>query len=125
MAVIVFCIPLVVICYLVFTAKSRVRRYVLAALILLIALWAYRGLRWDPRFDIKTLGGLTPNQVISLLGPPTVDPRNYKPNGWTPAEEMAGDPLKFFYEDGYGWLGQEYAIIFRQDKVAEVKRGTK
>jgi hypothetical protein len=88
-----------------------------------LAIWIYRGIRWDPRFSTQNLRGLTPEQVVDHLGPPDVDPRKYNSNPWKPADEVAGEPLKFFYERG--WLGQEYMVVFKQDHVDSVARAVK
>jgi hypothetical protein len=105
------------------TAHFRLySRYIGTAILLIIGFWAYCGVRWNPKFDINALRGLTPNQVVSQLGTPNYDLRNA---GWKPADEQTGDLLKLFYDDRGGWLGQEYEIIFSQNKVIEVKKATK
>ena len=102
--------------------RRLIFRWFLLTSSILVGTCAYRGLRWDPRFTMNRLGGLTPKQVISVLGPPTVDQRL---QGWTPSDEKTGSFLHFFYVDPYGWEGQEYGITFSHNRVVEVRRATK
>jgi hypothetical protein len=101
------------------------RIWPIAPLLLLtvLAICTYRGVRWDPRFSAQNLNGLTPHQVVKRVGPPDVDPRADRQHAWTPADEAAGEPLKFFYDRG--WAGQEYMIVFKHDHVVSVSRAVK
>ena len=105
------------------------RRYwrIAAFLILLLAagIYFYAGARPDPRFSLTTLQGMTPEQVISRLGPPRIDQRLPQWGGWNARSENELGPLKFYYYDRYGWKGYEYAIIFKDNHVADVRYGTK
>jgi len=103
-------------------ARTRVGALLLFVFVTVFALWAYRGLRWDPRFTLEKLGGLTPDQVISAVGRPTEDERTL---GWKPSDESARQYLHFFYDDRWGWEGQEYAVIFKGNRVVEVRRAIK
>jgi hypothetical protein len=90
-----------------------------------VAIYFYYGLRPDPRFKVASLRGLTTAQVITRLGQPRIDGRAPAWGAWTPAKEPDLGPLKFYYYEKYGWKGYEYAIIFKNDKVVDVKIGTK
>jgi len=102
-------------------------------------LWKY--LLWgadtpDPVVSMDAIGGLTPEQVISRLGPPDSDPRNpvrgappgYKP--WT--SEAEDGPLQLLYNDGdfpdsffHPHFGHDYSIIFENGRVSQVVCGRK
>ena len=104
--------------------RKPLKRAAAVALLLLFAVWAYRGIRGDSRFNADKLIGLTPEQAIARLGPPDYDPRTLTP-GWTPADEASGDPLKIFYDDRWSWLGNEYMIVFQGGRVVDVKTARK
>ena len=105
-------------------AKLRKKSFYIKLLIVLFVLvWVYRGLQWDPRITTNKLRGLTPNQVVAILGSPHVDPRRPEFGGWK--NEDADGPLILYYDDRFGLLGQGYAVIFHNGRVAEVKRGEK
>jgi hypothetical protein len=64
---------------------------------------------------MEKLNGLNPDQVIANLGSPDFgDPRGTR---WT--SEATDGPLYLYYHGGFN---QEYAILFKDNRVAEVKR---
>ena len=89
-----------------------------APLLVLFAVVSFRLFRFDPRFSLSHLRGHTPDQIISELGPPDFDPRTTTP----PWDEKEDGPIVFDY---HGPMFQEYAIIFGNNRVVEVKRTTK
>jgi hypothetical protein len=101
------------------------RRFAVIIACVLLALYFYHGSHPDPRFTLSNLKGLTPSEVSNRLGPPVVDPRLAKWGGWTPNNEKDLGPLRFYYYDRYGWKGYEYAVVFENGKVVDVKYGTK
>ena len=100
------------------------KRRIIVAVIALVAVYIYWGAIPDPRMNLASLKGMTPQQVISRLGPPRVDQRLPKFGGWTPAQQQTVGPLAFYYYDNR-WRGFEYAIIFNNNQVSDVKIGTK
>ena len=61
----------------------------------------------DPRFRLSKLRGLTPEQVIARLGPPT-DKRHAAPPDDTTNESL----VVFDYEGRYRWGGFSYGVMF-------------
>src|ERR1700678_1451579 len=84
--------------------KPRVGRWIIGILLVLIGIYIYWGSKPDPRFTLAKLQGLTPDQVITRLGPPDMDPRLPKWGGWTP-QNSGGTPLILYYEGGWEWRG--------------------
>jgi hypothetical protein len=79
--------------------------------------------RLDRRLSIQNLKGLSPNQVVTLLGnPKTMGPATESGGAWTPGDEKASGPLTYYY---YGYFGEEYAVKFEQNQVAMVAKGSK
>jgi hypothetical protein len=60
----------------------------------------------NPQFTLSNLKGLTPAQVIGLLGPPTDKRYSAPPNT---SDQSA---LTYDYEDPYRWSGFSYSVIF-------------
>lgn len=99
--------------------------WTILAFIILFALYIGWGASPDPRFSLAHLNGMTPEQVIAQLGPPRIDLRLPKFEGWTPAMQESVGPLKFYYYDEYRWRGFEYCIIFHDNHVSDARFGTK
>jgi hypothetical protein len=73
--------------------KKRYSFLIILVLVLILTSWVYLGVRSDPRITIDKLRGLTPNEVISRLGQPDVDPRLPAMGGWSIADQADGTPL--------------------------------
>ena len=107
-------------------SQKRLRRQwtTIIALVVLAPPALYWSWLPDSRITIEKLRGLTPDQVVARLGSPRHDPRKPQLDGWTPAQEPQLGPLMFGYYD-YSLAGREYLIIFEDNKVVEVRTGTK
>jgi hypothetical protein len=81
------------------------------ALYLTSCLWWGVWTKWEPKYDLKNLVGLTPAQVVGRLGPPDFDSRG---NGWK--SEAEDGPLSLAYKSGTYWV----AIRFSHGKVVRV-----
>jgi hypothetical protein len=91
----------------------------MAAFTPLNGIWVY----WLPRYSEKNLLGLTPNQVVERLGPPSYDPRralfgSTRP-GWT-NEEQDGPLVLGYYR---GWT--TVSIEFKNERVVAVWKSEK
>jgi hypothetical protein len=83
-----------------------------AGLYLTSCLWWGVWINWEPKYDLKNLSGLTPDQVVQRLGPPWFDPR--ATDGWK--SEQENGPLALGYRSGaYGIV-----IRFNNNKVVSV-----
>jgi hypothetical protein len=108
---------------------SQIKRGVVGTLLFAVAgyvvWWVWAGAQPDPKFGIDNLRGLTPDQVIQRLGPPTSDPRRPEFGGWTPSLEPKDGPLVFIYDENRGWAGWGHGIVFDNGKVSKVVDGHK
>lgn len=116
-----------------------VRNTILVLIVALALAYIVWGAYPDPRMNMAELGGLTPDEVIARVGPPRIDPRKtplYKnPDGhletWNAdlAAKGAYGPLTFIYNDSGSflcrWQGYEYALVFKNNRVARVVVATK
>ncbi len=77
----------------------------------------------NPKYSSRNLLGLTPDQVIGYLGPPTYDPRvlhfGATQPDWT-SEDLDG-PLYLAYYQGWNTC----VISFKNDHVVNVRKGWK
>jgi hypothetical protein len=105
-----------------------IARRILTATVLVViviaalAVWMNRLWSFDSRITLQNLKGLTPTQVANQLGPPNVDPRLPRFGGWSTSQEATVGPLVLYY---HGPMGQEYAIVFTNGQVSDVKVGRK
>ena len=67
----------------------------------------------DPQFRLSKLKGLTPEQVIARLGPPTVKSHT------APPDTANESRLMFDYTDKYRLRGFEYSVIFGRNNRVE------
>jgi hypothetical protein len=79
----------------------------------------------DPRINMKSLGGLTPNQVLARLGPPTSQLQTPWPtaNPLNPEDHSSPqiDSTLFFYSGSFphaNWY--RFAVIFQGGHVVQV-----
>lgn len=91
---------------------------------ILLGIYAIWGAMPDRRFTLANLRGLTPNQVVSRLGAPDVDPRLPKWGGWTPQNKY-GELLVFSYVDKWRWRFFTYGVEFKNNQVVAVYVGEK
>jgi len=107
------------------------RDLIVVAMIALFVGYVVWGSYPDPRMTMKELGGLTSEQVIARLGPPGWDSRVANAQDLhnplrIPAGESKSHQFSFTYFDRPPrWRGYQYSIIFRNNRVAEIKKGAK
>jgi hypothetical protein len=94
-------------------------RYLLNTVLLVLIAWGiWCVFGWDPKFSDQSLIGLSPDEAIARLGPPSYDPR--VESDWE--SDKSFRPLALGY---YGPAGQTYVLEFKNDKLASVRRAMK
>jgi hypothetical protein len=83
-----------------------------AGLYLTSCLWWGVWINWEPKYDLKNLSGLTPDQVVQRLGPPWFDPR--RDEGWK-SEKESGLLVLAYRSGTYGIV-----IRFNNNKVVSI-----
>jgi hypothetical protein len=95
---------------------------IIAIMVTYIVVWNVLCSRWQARFSIDNLRGLTPDEVISRLGPPDLDPRLPEFGGpWKAGDDQKRGALFFDYS-AYGWV---YSIVFKNNHAYMIASGRK